>query len=80
MNERIDQTATPRDVLELIARINAVVIDRFSQMSDEERQPIMERAIQLRVGPTGYSDEEALRAAMHEMIPVPDDDISASRH
>ena len=64
-------------VLDLIAYGNSVVIGRFNQLSDDEKQPIMERALELRLGPTGYSDDEALLAAMHEMTPVTEAELAA---
>ncbi len=43
--------------------------DVFLSLSPEEQTPIIERARQLRVSPSGYGNIEALLVAIDELIP-----------
>lgn len=55
-------------------------IARVVAMSDEERAPIVERAVILRYGPTGYNGDEALIAAIDEMVEISDEELAASKN
>jgi hypothetical protein len=46
-------------------------IEIFNNMTDDEQEPIVQEAIRLRYGPTGYDDNEAIMAAITGMVSLP---------
>lgn len=61
-----------------VKRMFEIQVEKFAAMSPEEQEPIRQRALELRFGPTGYDDTGALSAAISELVKVTDEEIGVS--
>jgi len=65
-------------VADYIEREREAKVMKYLSFSFLDRLPIKERARALRYGPTAYSEEQALLAAIEELVEVSDEEIGVS--
>lgn len=61
-----------------LQRVREVEAEKFMRLSPEDQEAIVNRAQVLRVSPSGFNDDEALHAAINEMIPATAEEIGVS--